>query len=83
MPGVIELTGSLTSGRSEKLTAAMVAGGVGMTGPSGGFKREQPAVKMKAATANTVIRRDMIMIPRYPSSSEIFIRLWKIHPTNI
>jgi len=64
MPGVIELTGSLTSGRSEKFTAATVGGGVGITGPSGGLKREQPAVNKKAAMANTVIRRDTMMIPR-------------------
>ncbi len=64
MPGVIELTGSLTSGRSEKFTAATVGGGVGMTGPSGGFKREQPAENIKAAIANAVMRRDNMMIPR-------------------
>jgi hypothetical protein len=70
MPGAIELTGSLTNGRSEKLTAATVDGGVGMTGPSGGLKREQPVVNKKAAIASAVIRRENMMIPRYVSGSE-------------
>jgi hypothetical protein len=44
-PGVIELVGLVTSFISLKLTAGAGAGGVGITGLSGGSNREQPERK--------------------------------------
>jgi hypothetical protein len=57
MAMAIELTGSVTNGRSEKLKTSEVGGGVGMTGCGGGDNKEQAVAPKTMSRPSRAIHR--------------------------